>query len=108
MTTALARRVPPALDLDSFARATGMHPDLVRRLIDLGLLDAVRDATGEPRLPPAQLAAAARIMRLRAGFSLNYAALALVCDLLDRIAELEAAVRDRNRPLGGRTWMPND
>jgi hypothetical protein len=39
-------------------------------------------------LPPAQLAAAARIQRLRAGFGLNYAALALVMDLLDQIERL--------------------
>jgi hypothetical protein len=39
------------------------------------------------------LATAARIQRLRAGFSLNYAAVGLVMDLLDRIEELETALR---------------
>ena len=37
---------------------------------------------------PSQLAAVARLQRLRAGFGLNYAALGLVVDLLDRIARL--------------------
>ncbi|MFC7642500.1 hypothetical protein ACFQX6_17245 [Streptosporangium lutulentum] len=46
----------------------------------------------------------ARVQRLRAGFSLNYAALGLVVHLLDRIAELEAALRDRSRPQGGSSW----
>jgi hypothetical protein len=49
----------------------------------------------------AQLTAADRVQRLRAGLSLNYAALGLVCDLLDRIAVLEAASRRR---FGDRSW----
>jgi hypothetical protein len=47
---------------------------------------------------PSQLAAAARLQRLRAGFSLNYAALGLVVALLDRVAELEAALRHQPGP----------
>lgn len=93
------------MDLDSFARAAGMHPELVRRLVALGLLEASRDAAGDLWFSPAELAAVARIQRLRAGFSLNYAAVGLVIDLLDRIAELEAASRRgrpvRIRPTGG-------
>ena len=46
----------------------------------------------------------ARIQRLRAGFALNYASLSLVIDLLDRIAELEAAGRKAPRD-HGRTTM---
>jgi chaperone modulatory protein CbpM len=38
-----------------------------------------------------------RVQRLRAGFALNYAAIGLVTDLLDRIAELEAALRSARR-----------
>jgi hypothetical protein len=76
------------LTVDAFSEATGLHPDLVKRLVALGALDACRTAAGELRLPPAQLAAAARIQRLRAGFGLNYAAIALVMDLLDQIERL--------------------
>jgi chaperone modulatory protein CbpM len=110
MTAALTLRTPRTLtlDLDTFARAAGLHPDLVRRFVALGLLEPVQGATGELRFPPAQLARASRLQRLRAGFALNYAALGLVCDLLDRIALLETQLRDnRRRPLGGTTWMPN-
>jgi hypothetical protein len=87
MTTALVVSTP-GLTVDAFAQESGLHPDLVRRLVALGVLDGFRTAAGELRLPPAQLVAAARIQRLRAGFGLNYAALALVMDLLDRIDEL--------------------
>jgi chaperone modulatory protein CbpM len=92
MTTyALTRAV--RLDLDSFARAAGLHPETVRRFVALGLIDAARDAAGRPWFTRADLATVARIQRLRAGFALNYAALGLVMDLLDRVARLEAAQR---------------
>jgi hypothetical protein len=78
-----------------------LHPDLVRRLVALGLLEAERDMTGGLWFAPTQLAAVGRIQRLRAGFSLNYAALGLVCDLLDRIEGLEGALRRRSRRTGG-------
>jgi chaperone modulatory protein CbpM len=105
--------VPAArLDLASFARAAGLHPDLVSRYVALGLLESTPDATGGPSFAPQQLLVVARIQRLRAGFALNYAAVGLVADLLDRITELEAALRSRSRPqahpraAGGRTWTP--
>jgi len=88
MTTALAR--PIRLDLDSFARAAGLHPQLLRRLVALGLLEPVRDRSGQLWFTREELARVARIQRLRAAFSLNYAAVGLVVELLDRIAELEA------------------
>jgi DNA-binding transcriptional MerR regulator len=92
------------MDLDSFARLAGLHPELVRRLVALGLIDATRDPAGQLRFVPAQLASVARIQRLRAAFCLNYAAIGLVVDLLDRIAELEAAQRMHSRRMGGRSW----
>jgi chaperone modulatory protein CbpM len=102
VTYALAR--PARLDLESFARAAGIHPDLVRRFVAVGVLDAWRDSAGALWFSPRQLAGMRRIQRLRAGFELNYAALGLVIDLLDRIEALEAAMRQRPRPTGGRPW----
>jgi chaperone modulatory protein CbpM len=86
-----ALSAPVRLDLDSFARATQTHPDLVRKLVVLGALDAQTDSAGRLWFAPAQLASIARIKRLRASLSINYASVGLVCDLLDRIAALEAA-----------------
>jgi len=89
------------MDVESFARAAGMHPDLVSRLVDLGLVEAREDAGGQLWFDATQLPVVARIRRLRAGFSINYASLGLVLDLLDRIARLEAAMRIRQPPTGG-------
>ena len=113
MTTALIRSGPPGnrpgpggnlLDLQSFAAAAGLHPEFVVRLVNLGLIEASPGAgpppgpgqgaaTDELWFSPAQLAVAARIQRLRSGLALNYAALGLVIDLLDRVSELESALR---------------
>lgn len=99
---ALAR--PVRFDLESFANLTGLHPELVQRLVTLGVIDAERDASGALWFAPDQLTEAGRVQRLRAGFALNYASLGLVCDLLDRIAALEAALRQRSRYRGDRSW----
>jgi len=100
VTYALAR--PMRLDLTSFARATGLHPEFVRRLVALGLLEAATGGSGDLTFAPDQVMAAARLRRLRAGFALNYSALGLVVHLLDRIAELEATRPSSRR--GGRSW----
>ena len=104
-SAALVRISRPLLDLESFCRATALHPELVRRLLALGLLQVEPGPAGELLFPPSQLAAAARLQRLRAGFGLNYAALGLVVDLLDRIAGLEAALRSRPASTGGSPWI---
>jgi hypothetical protein len=80
---------------------------VVRRFVALGLIEASRDPSGAMWLTPSQLPAVARLQRLRAGFALNYAALGLVVDLLDRIARLEAAQRrhpSETVSTGARQW----
>ncbi len=95
---------PSRFALEDFARLTGAHPELLRRFVALGLLEATTDGTGELWFSPSQLSRVARIQRLRAGLALNYAALGLVMDLLDRIAVLEAE-RRRFAGRGAKTWI---
>jgi len=95
---ALVRVRAAPFSLDTFAAMTGLHPDLIRRLVALGVIDAARDSAGQLWFPRGQVAAVARVQRLRAGFALNYGAVALVTDLLDRIAVLETALRGARRP----------
>jgi len=68
-------------DVRALARRSGLHPDLVRRLIALDAVDPL-DWEAAARL--------AKLMRLRRDLGLNVAGAALVCDLLARIEELEA------------------
>jgi chaperone modulatory protein CbpM len=86
---------PAELGLDAFARRCALHPDVIRRFVALGLLTCRPDAQGELWFHLSALLVVARIQRLRVGLGLNYAAIGLVLDLLDRIEELEAASRRR-------------
>ena len=51
------------------------------------------EANGHLTFPPRAPARLARIQRLHAGLSLNYAAIGLVMELLDRIDDLERRLR---------------
>lgn len=86
---------PLLLTTEQFASRSGLHPELVLRFTALGLLRAERDTAGVVRLHPDQIAVVARIQRLRSGLSLNYAAIGVVMDLLDRITELESTLQAR-------------
>ena len=92
---------PSRVSLDSFAPSAGVHPELIRRFVALGLLPAAPDAVGQLWFGTADLPVVARIRRLHADLALNYAALGLVLDLLERIQELEsvtAPATGRHRP----------
>jgi chaperone modulatory protein CbpM len=99
-TYALTR--PNRLGLDTYARLTGVHPELINRLVALGLLEATRDAGGGLWFDTTEVRAMSRIQRLHHGLNLNYAALGLVIDLLDRIAQLERV--HRQHQAGEERW----
>jgi hypothetical protein len=76
------------LTLEEVAARCALHPELVRRLFVLGLIDA---AEGYAELfRPEVTLRIQRILRLRRDLGVNYNAAALVLDLLDRIDTLEA------------------
>jgi hypothetical protein len=81
------------MSVERVAREAGVHPQLLIRFFELGLLDAQRDSAGRLWLRPDAVATVARVQRLHFGLSLNYAAIGLVLDLLDRIDELERRER---------------
>jgi hypothetical protein len=80
MATVIRHSAEP-LELRVLARQSGVHPDLVRRFIAWGLLDAGASGEAAERL--------ARAARLRRDLGLNYAGAVLACELLARIDELE-------------------
>jgi hypothetical protein len=67
--------------VDQLARDAGLHPDVVRRLIALGLI--------APPFPDDAAAQLARAVRLRRDLGLNFAGAVLACELLARIDELQ-------------------
>jgi chaperone modulatory protein CbpM len=93
---------------EEFARHCGLHPELVRRFVALGLVPAVRDQDGALWFSPRAVAEVARLQRMRAALPVNWAALGLIADLLDRITELETLLGIRGRTEPVRTPTPTD
>lgn len=98
------RRAPPratdeaaveqAVELTVVARQAGVRIALARRYLDFGLFDPCA-GTGEALLfAPTCAARLAKAERLRRDLSLNYAGAVLVCEMLDRIRELEDRLAD--------------
>ena len=82
--------VHEAVELTVVARQAGVKLVHVRRYLEFGLFEPHPAATTEaPRFDPSSAARVARAERLRRDLGLNYAGAALVCELLDRISELE-------------------
>lgn len=77
------------VEVEVLAREAGLHPDLVRRFIALGLLESRGGTASAPLFPRDAAARLARASRLRYDLGLNYAGAILACELLERIDELE-------------------
>jgi hypothetical protein len=80
MATAIVRRSTAPIETRALAREAGVHPDLVRRFVALGLLEPY---------PVDAAARIARAARLRRDLGVNYAGAVLACELLARIDELQ-------------------
>ncbi len=76
-------------DVDATAAAAEIHPELLERFVELGLIPAYRDGAGRLWFPLSTPSRVRAIIRMRADLSLNYAGIALVLDLLARIETLE-------------------
>ena len=94
----IRRRESRYLTLGALAERADMHPALVERFVECGLIEPsaregaelLFDATSVPRL--------CTIKRLRENLGINIAGIAVVLDLLDRIRSLQ---RENERRRGG-------
>jgi hypothetical protein len=85
------------IGIDALAREAGMHPELVRRLVGLALIEPIGGTRAAPLFRAEDALMLARAARLRRDLGLNYAGAVLACELLARIDELEQRLR-----VGGR------
>src|SRR5258707_10849819 len=84
--------------LDMLAREAGLHPDLVLRLVRLGLVEPIGGTPQEPLFAIDAAARLARAARLRRDFGIDYAGAVLASDLLARIEKLELRLRRYEQP----------
>jgi chaperone modulatory protein CbpM len=102
----LARRRVPGrartIEIEVLARETGLHPEVVRRLIRLGLVDTAGGTAQAPQFRPDAASRLARALRLRHDLGLNYAGAVLASELLARIDQLEQRLRRYEPPTNRR------
>lgn len=89
----MAMRGQSLLDIEVFAERCALHPDLIHRFVALGLLEPADRTAAGLWFSAQQVNRVARMQRLRRDLALNYSALGLVLELLDRIEQLETAPR---------------
>ncbi|MDY6908997.1 MAG: chaperone modulator CbpM [Thermodesulfobacteriota bacterium] len=88
-------RLEAYLDVYDVAAETGVHPEFIRRLVRLGLLDPVEAREGQRLLFEVSAVPLVRkILRLRRDLGLNYAGIGVVLELMERIESLEARIRE--------------
>jgi MerR HTH family regulatory protein len=78
-----------ATSLEALAREAGLHPQLVLRLVRLGLVEPVGGTPQEPLFASDAAARLARAARLRRDVGIDYAGAVLASELLARIELLE-------------------
>jgi MerR HTH family regulatory protein len=89
----LVARGQGRISLNVLATQAGLHPDLVRRLVALGLVEPCGGTRAAPLFRRQDAALLNRALRLRRDLGLDYAGAVLACELLARIDELEARLR---------------
>jgi hypothetical protein len=85
------------LTLAETARQARVHPELLERMIDLGLIEPEQNRP-EILFAPEAVADVCRALRLRNELGINWNGVGLVMDLLERINQLEREIcRLRNK-----------
>jgi MerR family transcriptional regulator/heat shock protein HspR len=85
------RRGTAILSLQEMAAECGLHPDLVQRFVTLGIIDPLENDASH--FAPEAARRIRRLLRLRRDLGVNYNAAGLVLELLERIDQLEARLR---------------
>ena len=76
------------LPLSELAHVVGLHPDLINRFLDLGLIEPAAQRP-EPLFTDEAALRIGRILRLRRDMGVNLASAGIILDLLDQIDELK-------------------
>ena len=106
--TGLATSGPGLIGIDSLSAEAGMHPQLVRRFIGLGLIEPSGGTRAAPLFEHKDARLLAQAARLRRDLGVDYTGAVLACELLTRIAQLErlvAAQAPNRRQHEVTTWI---
>jgi len=85
----LCRQEGQQLTLDALAARAGMHPELVERFVECGLIEPMGREGAAWVFDPSAVARLHMVGRLREGLSINVAGVAVILNLLDRYCALQ-------------------
>ena len=88
------------LTLQMLAEATGARPTLIARLVRLGLLETVGEATDEPLVPQRAIVRLRRMQRLRLDLGVNFAGASVILDLVERMKKIKRELAEVRRRVG--------
>ena len=77
------------LTLEALARRADMHPDLVERYVELGLIHPCEGEGPSLVFEPSTVLRLGAVNRLRQSLGINMAGIAVVLDLMDQICALQ-------------------
>jgi DNA-binding transcriptional MerR regulator len=78
------------LGLEDLAVAAGLHPSLVERLVDYGLLEPCAGAGAGTLFPASSVERLRSIMRLKSDLGVNLAGIAVILEMRERLVGLQA------------------
>jgi len=81
------------MPLDDAASRLGLHPDVIRRFLEFGLLEPAEVTGTEIMLDPVALHRIGVIQHLRYDLGINLAGIGVILELLDRIDALQRGGR---------------
>jgi DNA-binding transcriptional MerR regulator len=76
------------LTLDDLALHAGMHPEMIERLVEFGLVTPIRQK-GVRLFDPSAVPQLRTIARLRQTLGINLAGISVVLDLVDKVCALQ-------------------
>jgi MerR family transcriptional regulator/heat shock protein HspR len=76
------------LTLDELAVHANIHPSFVERLVEFGLVTPIRQE-GAMSFDPGSVSRLRTIIRLRESLGINFAGIAVVLDLIDKVRVLQ-------------------
>jgi DNA-binding transcriptional MerR regulator len=80
------------MTMDDLAARTGLHPTLIERFVEYGLIEPAERTGGHMLFELDCVARVRKIERLRRHLGANLASVAVILDLLDRMSGLEREI----------------
>ena len=90
------RASPERLSLEEAAERAGLHPVLVERFVDFGLVEPAELTGATMAFDEACVARLFAISRLRRDLGVNLQGVGVILDLVDRLAALERELERRH------------